>query len=152
VAQLLRGVGHGDDRWLDRLLRVTDPRLPRLEPVRLQAGQTVLLTDAWGHTLQDRFRECRDRGLPGVPRPEVLDALTQAAQALDDLQRRFRLRHLNLNPRNILLGPPRVRLEGFGLAQLLWLPARVPLAHLNAAYAAREMHQGNVSAHCDQYS
>jgi serine/threonine protein kinase len=153
VAQLLRGVAHADDeRWLDRLLRVTDPALPRREAVRLPGGQTVLLTEPWERTLHDRFQECRARGLPGVPREELLDVLGEAARALDHLQRHERLQHLNLHPRNILLDGRRVRLEGFGLAQLLWLPARVPLHQLNADYAARELHQGYLSAHCDQYS
>ncbi len=153
VAQLLLGVGANvDDCWLDHLLAVTDRALPRLQAVRVSAGQTVLLSDPWEATLLDRFRECRAQGLPGVPRAELLDHLRHAAQALATLQRGHHIQHLNLSPANLLLRPQGLQLEGFGLAQLLWLPVRVPLAHLHIDYAARELHDGRLSPHCDQYS
>jgi hypothetical protein len=150
AAQLLRG--GDDDRWLDRLLSVTDPALPRLQLVRSDAGQAVLITDLWKRSLLERYYECRTQGLPGVPRPELLGHVRQAAIALDNLHRHYQLHHLNLHPRNILLQPGAVQLEGFGLAELLWLPARVPPAQLNADYAARELARGQFSAQSDQYS
>ena len=153
VAQLLSGVQTGgNDQWLERLLQVVDPALPSLDAIQVSAGQTILLTDLWTATLQERFQECRAQGLAGVPRQELLGYLRQIAQALDFLQRQFRLQHLNLHPGNLLLNEQRVQVEGFGLAQLLWLPARVPLTHLHADYAARELRGGCVSAYCDQYS
>jgi hypothetical protein len=46
----------------------------------------------------------------------------------------------------------RLRLEHFGLAELVWLPAGRPAAELNPGYGAPELFDGVVSDACDQYS
>src|SRR5262249_38079634 len=112
----------------------------------------VLLTAHPTRTLASWFRECRNRGLPGVGPADLLGYLEQAAEALDDLLYRHGLQHLNLHPGSFWLEDERLRLGGFGVVQLLGLPLVEPAAVVNPRYAAPELLRGRVGLRCDQYS
>jgi hypothetical protein len=102
--------------------------------------------------LRDRFDQCRADGLPGVPRPALLNCLAATAKALDDLYKTENLSHLGLTPAHLLLEGDQVLLEDFGLASLLWLARGAPVAQLNPRYAAPELCEPISSPTADQYS
>src|SRR5262249_43393806 len=84
--------------------------------------------------------------------------LQSAAEALDLLYQQNGLQHLELNPSRILLPTSataesrRVLLGDFGLAQLLWVPAKVPFGQAQMRYTAPELAQHLITRSCDQYS
>lgn len=156
LVKILNGYEAAED-WpggdpLARLRELRHPALPRLEMQTGPGGRLALITDAPDRSLGDRLRECRQIGHPGIPRPELLSYLRQAAEALDALYEKFRLRHLSLTPRQMVLCGGRLSLLDFALVELLWLPAGHDPATLNTRYAAPELFQGRISQHADQYS
>jgi serine/threonine protein kinase len=137
---------------LARLQSLRHPALPQLEVVYDGAGRTALASDATRQTLWDRFQEHRAKGVSGIPREELLDYLSAAAEALDDLYKKFRLHHLALNPCCLLLRQHRVQLRNFGLVQLLCAPTGQSLAPLNPRYSAPELSSPGFDQSCDVYS
>jgi serine/threonine protein kinase len=133
---------------LDRLLALQHDNLPALQVLPAGADRVALISEAGERTLRSRLEECqssptsgRSRGAQGIPRLELLAHLGRAAEALDDLRQRHRLRHLALNPRCLAVSRGRLLLLDFALAELLWLPAGLQPAALNPRYAAPELFQ-----------
>jgi hypothetical protein len=141
---------------LKRLERIHGhPGLPPLEVAQRPSGQVFLLTDYSTRTLRDRFEDCWGKGLSGIPRPELLADLKNVAQVLDLVYLEHQVRHLALQPKNILLGriqESKIRLDAFGLVELFWLPTHQPVPLLNPRYSAPELYHGHISRECDQYS
>ena len=54
-------------------------------------------------SLDQRLRQCRAEGLPGIPRDELLRYMADAAEALDFLSQRHNLLHLDIKPENLLM-------------------------------------------------
>jgi hypothetical protein len=152
VAFYLRGGEGREADWrLERLRWLGHPTLPGFEIVETGPGRTVLLTEGCDKTLQERFQECRLRGLPGIPRDELLAYLRTAAEALDAVYLENGFQHLALTPRSLWLEEGRVRVGGFGLIQLFWLPTGQLVERVNPRYCTPELAHG-VSRACDQYS
>jgi serine/threonine protein kinase len=128
------------------------PRLLPIEVLKNDEGRLGLVCDPRDGTLADRFRQCRKDGLPGIPRRELLDRLSQVAELLDALDRDRGLQHLCLNPQALVLDGRDVFVADMGLSQFLWLPAGLPPGRLNGRYAAPELCAGEIGPACDQYS
>jgi hypothetical protein len=124
--------------------------LPGLEVLTAPGGQLVAVTDLIAQTVQHRFQECREQGLPGIPRNEMLDYLSLAAEALDGLHDRHGLQHQGLTPRSLLLQGDRLRIADYGLLEL----ARVAAGRTMSVdpYQAPEVAAGEPSPTSDQYS
>jgi serine/threonine protein kinase len=135
-----------------RLTTLQHPALPETELHRGPGGEIILLTDVQAPTLRERFQECTARGLPGIPRAELLDYLRAAAVSLDALHARHGLQHLGLNPRTLLVRDGRVWLADFGLIQLLWLPRGYSAAPLNGRFSDPRFDQHGVYRAADVYS
>jgi serine/threonine protein kinase len=127
-----------------------------LELVQRSNGQNILVVDYSPRTLRDRFDECWRKGMPGIPRPELLAAVKTVAQTLEALHLQYRVQHLALQPKFIILNRTldgtQAFLDGFGLVELLWLPTQQPLTTLNPRYSAPELHDEHISDQSDQYS
>ncbi len=141
-----------DSDPLTILQSIRHERLAPLEVVRCGTDRVALITDPGDGSLADRLRQSQREGLPGIPRMELLEYLQQAAEALDELQRTYRIQHLALNPRQFVLHEGRLRILDFGLAELLWQPAGFEPAGVNTRYAAPELFAHQSSRACDQYS
>jgi serine/threonine protein kinase len=121
-----------------RLKQLKHAALPQTDILASPSGRIFLVVDQFSLTLRDRWKECRNDGLPGIPRQELLAYLGAVAGALDDLFHDLRLVHLNLNPHNVWLHHDRVLLFEFGLVPLLW-PRGKPAGPVNSRYAAPEL-------------
>ena len=64
--------------------------------------------------LWDRFRECRAKGLPGIPRDELLLYMAETAEVLDLMNDQFQLQHLDIKPQNLFLLHNHVKVADFG--------------------------------------
>lgn len=137
---------------LARLARITHPALPATEVIHSRSGQTALVCADHDGTFADWAADCRARGLPGIPRAELVPALKAAARALDELYRQHRVQHLGLTPAALWIQDGRVLLGGFGLVELLGIPAGHAPASVNPRYSAPELFGGLLAARSDQYS
>jgi formylglycine-generating enzyme required for sulfatase activity/serine/threonine protein kinase len=68
-------------------------------------------------SLRDKFRECRSRNLPGIPRGELMYFFKCAAEGLDFLHSKGVI-HRDVKPDNILLQQVHAKVADFGLARL----------------------------------
>src|SRR5262249_53889860 len=112
-------------------------------------------------TLEDRFRECREKGLPGIPRDELLDYLEEAAKGLDFLNQPRRkagggrhagVQHLDVKPQNLLLVGGSVKVGDFGLARVLGPSRPGHGGGRTWLFARPEVFDGKASSRSDQYS
>ena len=102
--------------------------------------------------LWDRFRECRDQGLPGIPREELLRYMEEAAEVLDLMNDEYQLQHLDIKPQNLFLVHNHVKVADFGLVKDLEGMTASVTGGVTPVYAAPETFDGWVSRFCDQYS
>src|SRR5262249_25093412 len=145
----------GEDDLAGRLQALTHRGLLPALVVPHTFNRLAVLTAPTPDTLASRLEECRGQRLPGVPRRELLRHPLDAAQALDEVHREYRVQHLGLNPRNLVLAGGQLLIADFGLVALLWLPAGQEVGALNARYSPPELlGRGPAPAlvHCDQYS
>lgn len=151
-AQLLHAPPYRGALVVDKLNSLHHPALPVQEVLRSSSGRIFVVGDTLEPTLAERFAACRAAGQPGIPRTELLEVLTQIAEALDDLQREHRFPHLTLQPRHIILRAERALVAQFAMAALLWPLQVKPAAALNSRYAAPELYDPGFSPSSDQYS
>ena len=123
----------------------------------------VLATRLAEKNLLQRLRECQKAGERGIPAPELIEYMRQAASAIDFLNaprhvygdKRISITHRDIKPENILLSSDVAIVADFGLVKLLeGNDARVSTdsVGLTLLYAAPEMLQGSISFRSDQYS
>jgi serine/threonine protein kinase len=141
-----------DARLIAHLQALRDPALPSTEVHWSPAERLVMLTESYEKTLRERFDECRAKGLPGIPRADMLRLLRSVAEALDALYARHGLQHLGINPRNLLVDGERLQIADFGIIPLVWLPTGQSAAAINNRYAAPELFEHRPSRTADQFS
>ncbi len=137
---------------LSRIREVRHPFLLSLERFDVVDGQLVIVTELAEASLADRFRTCREQHLLGIPRQELLQYLSDAAEALDYMSERFGLQHLDIKPENLLLVGGRVKVADFGLVKDLQETQLTCVGGVTPLYATPETFAGKASRHSDQYS
>ena len=151
VLTLAASFGDGDSLF-QRLRAIRHPSLPPCKVVRVPEHRLALATLRYERTLGERFEMCRAAGTQGVPRGELLHYLRSAAQTLDALFAQWKMPHLALNPRNLLLDGKTAWVADYGQAPLLWQPSKESLTTLNPRYAAPELADGQHGPAADQYA
>jgi serine/threonine protein kinase len=136
---------------LCRIKEVRHPFLLSLERIEVIDGRLVIVTELADGSLNDRFEQCVKQGLPGIPRPELLVYLQDAADGLDYMREQFSLQHLDIKPENLLLVGHRAKIADFGLVKDIH-EATISMGCLTPVYAAPEVFAGHPSLHSDQYS
>src|SRR5262249_31777346 len=133
---------------------IRHPFLLSIERVEVVGGDVVLVTELADRSLHDLFVECRQAGLDGVPRGELLSYLREAAEALDLLNQEHGLEHLDVKPHNLFLVGRHVKVADFGLVNSLAEAqgGSATLGALTPLYAAPETFHGRVSLFSDQFS
>jgi hypothetical protein len=142
-------------RELKALHKIRELRHPfLLQTHNFQAFEDRLLIvmELADGSLQDRLKECRAAGLPGIPTEELLRYFTEAAEALDFLHQE-KLSHRDIKPQNLLHLKGHAKVADFGIARF----QENTVDHtLNVggtpAYMPPEMWRGDISMHSDQYS
>lgn len=114
-------------------------------------GQLIIMQPT-GRTLWDRFNECRDEGLLGIPRAELLYYLRDAASQIDRMNAHHNLQHLDIKPQNLFISPDGITIANFGLAEVLEGVRATVTGGVTPVYAAPETFEGWISRFSDQYS
>jgi hypothetical protein len=151
--------GHLDDlrasrelKALNRIKEVRHPFLLSLERIEVVDNHLVIVTELAEQSLKDRAAACREAGLPGIPREELLLHLQDAADALDYICEHHSLQHLDVKPENLLLVGGRVKVADFGLVKDIFEGGVSLLSGLTPEYAPPEVFDGRPNRHSDQYS
>jgi len=152
--------GYYDDEFasqelkaLERIKGVRHPFLLSLERFEVVSGRLAILTELADMSLDQRLRQCRAEGLPGIPREELLRYMADAAEALDFLSQRHSLMHLDIKPENLLILGDHIKVADFGLVKELATRTQNSLiSGMTPTYASPEMFDDEPSAASDQYS
>ncbi len=134
---------------------IRHPFLLTLERVELVDDDLVMVMELADAHLQDRQEECQKIGLPGIPRPELLGYLHDAAEALDHISLRYGLQHLDVKPANLFILSGHVKVGDYGLVARLTAGAGTnPVLDrgLTPKYVAPECLRGQIHAASDEYS
>ena len=147
--------GRPAEQELKSLGRVKDIRHPyilTLERYDIIEGQLMVMMELAECNLWDRFRECRVGGKIGIPRPALLRYMCEAAEALDLMNSKYRLQHLDIKPQNLFVVFDHVKVADFGLAKVFEGAKATVTGGVTPVYAAPETFEGHVSRFSDQYS
>lgn len=144
--------GSRELKALGRIKEVRHPFLLSLERFDVVDGRLYIVTELAEMSLMERFRQCRETGLPGIPRDELLGYLRDAADALDYMSDKYGLQHLDIKPENLLLVGGRVKVADFGLVKDLQDTNCTTIGGVTPLYATPEAFDGKASRQSDQYS
>jgi len=78
-------------RALKRVTTVRHPYILSLERFDIIEGRLLIVMELADRNLWDRFKECRQQALPGIPKPELLNYLEETAEALGIATRTVKL-------------------------------------------------------------
>jgi serine/threonine protein kinase len=157
-------VGSGDRapaeeelRAIEHVKGIRHPFLLSMERVERLGSELLIVMELADRSLHDLFAEYRQAGQAGIPREELLSYLREAAEALDLMNHRHGLQHLDVKPRNLFLVSNHVKVADFGLVNSLGTlhghgTPKVQLGAITPLYASPEVFQGAISPHSDQYS
>ena len=137
---------------MERVREVRHPFLLSLERIDLVEGRLVVISELADGSLRDRFYDCLDSGLPGIPRDELLRYMRESADALDFLRDTHRLQHLDVKPENILLLAGHVKVADFGLVKSIGGATESLVGGMTPTYAGPEVFRGSPGEASDQYS
>jgi serine/threonine protein kinase len=152
--------GAGDDgkaaeqefKSLNRVKSIRHPFLLSLERFDIIDGRLVIVMELADRNLWDRFVECVEAKLPGIPRAELISYMEEAAEALDLMNLQHQIQHLDVKPQNIFLVHRHVKVADFGLAKDLEGARGKLTGGLTPMYAPPETFEEWVSRQSDQYS
>jgi eukaryotic-like serine/threonine-protein kinase len=138
---------------LQRIKEVRHPFVCSLDRIEIVEGELVIVMELADRSLYDLFVECQAAGLIGIPRDDLLRYLRDAAEALDHMNEKHKLQHLDVKPRNLFLISDRVKVADFGLVKHLERrSASGLLGGVTPLYAPPETFNGKISERSDQYS
>jgi serine/threonine protein kinase len=169
--KFVRGQAHALDhdapaeeelRAIERVKAIRHPFILSMERVERIGFELVIVLELADHSLADLFQTERQSGKPGIPRDPLLGYLREAAEALDVMNARYGLQHLDIKPQNLFLVSNHIKVGDFGLVNSLpggaacaegGLADPSPrLGAITPLYASPEVFQGTLSRHSDQYS
>src|SRR5262249_19743131 len=137
---------------LRRVQSIRHPYLLSLDRYDVIDGRLFIVMELADGSLWDRFRECRARDLPGIPRDDLIRYLLEAAEVPDLMHAAHQLQPLDIKPQTLFLVHDHVKVGDFGLVEALEAAQAVASGGVSPFYAAPETFDGAVSRHCDQYS
>src|SRR5579864_7798445 len=138
---------------LQRIKEVRHPFVLSLDRIEVVEGELVIVMELADKSLHDSFVECQTAGLLGIPRDSLLRYIRDAAEALDHMNEKHNLQHLDIKPRNLFLISDRVKVADFGLVKHLERTgASGLLGGVTPLYAPPETFTGKIHQHSDQYS
>ena len=150
--------GHAEKelRAFQLIKSIRHPFLLSMDRVQIVAGELVIITELADQNLHELWEHYLRRGVYGIPREELLGYLQEVAEALDLLNQKFDLQHLDVKPRNLFLVSNHVKVADFGLVNSMSAAAtdglHAALSAVTPVYAAPELFHGKLSRHCDQFS
>lgn len=134
---------------------------PSPSPKPPQPAELIIAMGLGEMNLSQRLRQCQEAGVYGLPDQELLTHLSDAARAIDYLNRPIHdlgegpasIQHCDIKPHNLLVVGGALQVCDFGLARMLGDVRTTSAAAGTIAYAAPECFvDGKPSTATDQYS
>src|SRR5207244_4387039 len=100
---------------LNRVKEVRHPFVLSMDRIEVVNGELVIVMELADRSLHDAFEEALGQGLVGIPHDVLLRYIRDAAEALDHMNEKHGLQHLDIKPRNLFLVSDRVKVADFGL-------------------------------------
>ncbi len=137
----------------EQIKSIRHPFLLGLDRVELTGGELVMVMELADCQLQDRFRVCRNEGLPGIPRHELTGYMEEVGEALDMMGNRYGLQHLDVKPENLFLVAGHAKIGDYGLVRRAQNRVKEDDNRgFTPRYTAPEVLLGRVDMRSDQYS
>ncbi len=111
----------------------------------------IMVMELADDSLADWFQASLAEGKPGIPVPELIAYLREAAEALDYMHSKGVL-HRDIKPANLLRLSGHAKVADFGLARLQESQVMSATFCGTPVYMAPEVWQAKISVHSDQYS
>jgi hypothetical protein len=138
---------------LNRVKEVRHPFVLSMDRIEIVEGELVIVMELADKSLHDLYQECLAAGLVGIPRDALLRYVRDAAEALDHMNEKHNLQHLDIKPRNLFLISDRVKVADFGLVKHLERSSSSGiLGGVTPLYAPPETFSGTITGRSDQYS
>ncbi len=137
---------------LHRVKGIRHPYILSLERFDIVEGQLLIVMELADRNLWDRYVECREQNLRGIPRDELLRYMEEAAEALDLMNIQHQIQHLDIKPQNLFLVHNHIKVADFGLAKDFEGRRATMTGGVTPVYAAPETFEGWISRYSDQYS
>jgi serine/threonine protein kinase len=137
---------------VQRIHSIRHPYLLSIERYDVIDGVLYIVMELADKSLADRFDDCTRVGLVGVPRDELLAYMTEAAEALDLINKKHGLYHMDVKPENLFLMGGHLKLADFGMVQNKRTSGSTEPIAITPPYAAPEVFDGFVEESVDQYS
>jgi hypothetical protein len=138
---------------LQRIKEVRHPFVISTERIEVVDGELLIVMELADKSLHDEFIECQTAGLIGIPQDALMRYVRDAAEALDHMNEKHSLQHLDIKPRNLFLVSDRVKVADFGLVKDTQRQTNSGvLGGVTPLYASPETFGGKISPHSDQYS
>src|SRR5437764_2899282 len=138
---------------LQRVKEVRHPFVLSMDRIEIVEGELVIVMELADKSLHDIYVECQTAGLVGIPRDDLLRYMRDDAQALDHMNEKHNLQHLDIKPRNLFVVSDRVKVADFGLVKHLERQTGSGiLGGVTPLYAPPETLGGKISSSSDQYS
>lgn len=149
-----QGLQKASQEWqaIDRIKTIRHPFILSLDRVDVLPDTLVVVMELADKNLWTKFHECKAEGLPGIPRPDVIKYLLEAAEALDLIHNQYQLQHLDIKPHNLFLVQNHLKIGDFGLVQELNLSGKDYHGAITPVYSSPELIEGWPSKFSDQYS
>src|SRR5947207_1834796 len=138
---------------LNRVKEVRHPFVLSMDRIEVVNGELVIVMELADRSLHDAYEECLSAGLVGIPHDVLLRYIRDAAEALDHMNEKHGLQHLDIKPRNLFLVSDRVKVADFGLVKHLERSSGSGvMGAVTPLYAPPETFTGEISDRSDQYS
>src|SRR6516164_8989722 len=138
---------------LNRVKEVRHPFVLSMDRIEIVEGELVIVMELADKSLHDLFLECQSAGMVGIPRDALLRYIRDAAEALDHMNEKHNLQHLDIKPRNLFVVSDRVKVADFGLVKHLERQSGSGLlGGVTPLYSSPETFTGKISGQSDQYS
>ncbi len=139
-------------RSLNRIKDVRHPLILSIDRIEVVKGTLVIVTELGDCNLKETCLRFRSQGHAGIPQPEVLSLLHDAAEALDYIYAEHSLQHLDVKPENFLVFGKHLKIADFGVVKHIYERSASMVHGLTPVYSAPELFEGKANRHTDQYS
>jgi len=137
---------------IDRIKSIRHPFILSMERVDITDGILMVVMELADKNLWGRYKEYKAKGLPGIPKTELIKYLFEAAEALDLIQSQYQLQHLDIKPHNLFLVQNHLKIGDFGLVRELTFNSNDYQGTITPVYSPPELIEGWPSKYSDQYS
>jgi serine/threonine protein kinase len=161
IVPLGQRAGDVEMRALQAVKNIRHPNLLAISGVWQLNDLLIFAMELADRTVSDRHGEAVNQGNPGIPGPELLQYMLDAARGIDFLngphpdpegRNTAGIQHRDIKPQNLLLVGGGVKVGDYGLARVLEHTVTGHSDGLTVAYAAPEFFDGKTSTRSDQYS